>query len=96
MPSKSKRERQALERKPALVVPFRKPGDTRSVRTLRGKMTQITTRTQFERVIASFPQAHRARARAIMEPMLRPSLPCCAEYMATGDHAQHCPTQRFM
>lgn len=59
-------------------------------------MQEIATRAQFERVIAASHPDHRMRMRAILEPMLRPNLPCCGTYAVKKLHAGGCPTRRLM
>lgn len=72
--------------------------ETATLRRLRVKIEQLTSLVQFEEIIDTMPEEHRRRGRKILEPMLRPGLPCCgvaALNRAMGGlekkHAPRCP-----
>lgn len=97
MASKAKRRAQALiALTPKVVVPFRRQGDTRTIQRLKTAMQQIATRAQFDRLLLQGAPETREARRKLMEPMLRPNLPCCGTYAVKGPHAAGCPTRRLM
>lgn len=56
-------------------------------RLLRMRASHISTREQFEQIIAQ--AVHPVEVRRLLEPLLRPNLPCCAQ--ADGAHTEGCP-----
>lgn len=66
-----------------------------ALRALRRLADSIVTRAQLERILRTAD--HPAQVRDLLEPMLRPDLPCCAEYAVAGNrHATSCPTQKLV
>lgn len=63
-----------------------KEPDTLTMRLLRKRARQIATREQFEDIVAT--ARHPKEVRALLEPLLRPNLPCCASPDA---HTDSCP-----
>lgn len=64
--------------------------DVMTRRLLRMRARQIETQQQFEQIIAQ--AIHPKEVRAMLEPLLRPNLPCCAQ--ADGVHIEGCPEAR--
>lgn len=62
-----------------------------TMRLLRYRARQITSREQFEAIVAQAD--HPAEVRRLMEPMLRPDLPCCVPTVPRL-HADGCPSRR--
>lgn len=64
---------------------------------LRQRARRIATREQFERIVAKAP--HPDGVRRILEPLLRPNLPCCGGPLRVADgvlvrsHTHGCPTR---
>ena len=56
---------------------------------LRRRARHISTREQFEDIIRK--ATHPERVRNMLEPLLRPNLPCCA---AESRHTLGCPVMR--
>lgn len=54
--------------------------ETVTVRRLRARMALVATRAQFERIIATTVPDNRPAMRRLLEPMLKPDLPCCATW----------------
>ena len=91
------------------VTPFRQLNNRRvngktshaiTLRLLRHRARQIESREQFERIVAQ--AKHQAEVRRLMEPMLRPNLPCCTgpvdttapyPYGPMKSHTHGCPTR---
>lgn len=68
---------------------------TGTLRALARLAGTIATQTQFERLLRTAP--HPERTRDLLEPMLNPNLPCCAEFALGGRrHATACPTQKVV
>lgn len=65
--------------------------ETAQTRRLRKKMQQVTTRFQFERILAA--SSDPVRARALLEPLLPEGLPCCATHALGAQHALQCPAK---
>ena len=56
---------------------------------LRRRARQIATLEQFEDIVRK--ATHSERVRALLEPLLRPNLPCCL-MAAKGEHTDGCPS----
>ena len=58
---------------------------------LRKRAREIHSRQQFEAIIAQ--ATHPGAVRALLEPLLRPDLPCCL--MAPKGHTEGCPDRKM-
>ena len=78
----------------AIFRPFRKANghepDTVTQMLLRKRARQIATREQFEAIVKK--ATHPERVRTMLEPLLRPNLPCCVA--VEGRHTLGCPVMR--
>ncbi len=91
-------EKQALHfAKPARVQSVNM---TKTNQRLRQQMREITTLQQFEEIVAQAHEDHRGQIRKLLEPMLRPGLPCCGVALLAqkiGDsrfkHGPRCPAR---
>ena len=64
---------------------------------LRNRARRIESREHFERIVAQAP--HPEAVRRLLEPLLRPNLPCCGGPLRKADglwvrsHTHGCPTR---
>lgn len=91
-------------RKPAAGVAHTTPvANSQTVKRLRKLAQAINTQAQFEEMVEQ--HSHQAAFRRLVEPMLRPKLPCCAPgYLKevhgvtvdhrSNPHTEHCPTRK--
>ena len=59
---------------------------------LRRRARQIESREHFERIVAQ--AQHPDRVRQLLEPLLRPNLPCCLPTATDEPHTEGCPTRK--
>lgn len=92
----------ARRKKPASVRPS---GATKTQVRLRARMAEVATLQQFEEIVAQAHKDDRGAIRKLLEPMLRPDLPCCgpcqlAEKLVSQgktvefEHTSRCPTRK--
>lgn len=87
--------------KPQAAMPLQ-IRETKTLERLRTKMRLIRTMAEFEFMIEDATTDNRGAIRKLLEPMLRPGLPCCgagALEQASGKpqhHSLRCPTKRLV
>lgn len=79
------------------------PAESKTVARLRRKMTLVRTLAQFEEILYAAHEDSRPSMRRLLEPMLKPELPCCGMAILSrrlGEdpirHATLCPEARLV